>query len=142
MKFTRAYKEDKCYNCALVGIDRQAVVVLVGEDNTCLPICNECIHTYIYLRTKMETRKDYRRMLTVEFMADDDKRYDEIKPFLSAMKKIHEDSSSIGFLRRFTKDEQVVLNGLWEKLKDDAQFTVQKVDKGSVQGVQDTRIQN
>jgi len=96
----------------------------------------------LYLKEKMETRKDYRRMLTLELMADDEKGYDEIKPFLSAIKKIHEDSTSIGFLRRFTKNEQVVLNGLWEKLKDDAQFTIQKVDKGPIQGVQDTRIQD
>ena len=70
-------------------------------------------------------------MLTVELMADDQKDYDEIKPFLTAMKKIHEDSATIGFLRRFSKDEQTVLNGLWDKIKGDEQFIVEKVNKGS-----------
>jgi len=70
-------------------------------------------------------------MMTIELMADDEKNYDEIRPFLSAMKKIHEDSASIGFLRRFTKNEQVVLNGIWDKIKNDEEFIIEKSDQGA-----------
>lgn len=78
----------------------------------------------------MEMKKDYRRMMTIELMADDEKGYDEIKPFLTAMKKIEEDSSTIGFMRRFSKNEQIILKGIWDQIKDDAQFTIEKTKEG------------
>jgi len=81
----------------------------------------------------MELKKDYRRVLTLEFMADDAIGYNEISPLLSAVRKIHEDSSTIGFQRRFSKDEQIILNGIWDKIKNDAELTIQKDDQGSVQ---------
>lgn len=70
--------------------------------------------------------------MTVELMADDSVGYDEIKPFMSAMKKIHEDSSKVGFINRFSTNEQLVLKGIWETLKEEhAETVVEKVDQGT-----------
>lgn len=88
----------------------------------------------------MEMRKDYRRVMTIEIMCDDEKGYDEITPFLSAMKKIHEDSVTVGFMNRFDKNERIVLNGLWEKIKEDAEPVIEKNNQGFSQGTQPTRI--
>lgn len=78
----------------------------------------------------MDIRKDYRRVMTVEMMADDSMGYDEIKPFISAMKKIYEDSNKIGFKNRFSTNEQTVLRGIWEQIKEDhAEAVVEKANK-------------
>lgn len=73
--------------------------------------------------------------MSLEIMADDDAGYDEITPFLSAMKKIKDDSKKIGFINRFSTNERMVLMGIWEKIKDDAQTTIETVDKKTSQGI-------
>jgi len=90
----------------------------------------------------MEIRKDFRRVLSIEVMADDDNGYDEITPFMNAMRKIHEDSKKIGFINRFSENERVVLFNIWEKLKEDAQYVVEKTNAEDSGGKQSTGIQN
>lgn len=89
----------------------------------------------------MEIRKDYRRVLTLEVMADDEMGYDEIGPFLSAMKKIHQDSKKIGFINRFSEHERVVLFNIWEKLKEDAKYIIEETDTKNSGKVQSTGVQ-
>jgi len=91
---------------------------------------------------KMEIKHDYTRVFRIEMMADDEEGYDEITPFLSAMQKIHEDSSAIGFVNRFTPNERTVLKGIWENIKENAQTVIEADHKKAGEGIQSTRIQN
>ena len=89
----------------------------------------------------MEIKKDYRRVMTVEMMADDSIGYDEIKPFISAMKKIYEDSSKVGFVNRFSTNEQMILKGIWETIKEEhAETVVEEVDKETGKGTQSSGV--
>ena len=82
----------------------------------------------------MEIKLDYTRVLQLAIMANDAEGYDEITPFVSAMKKIHEDSKAVGFVNRFSSNERLVLKGIWENIKDNAETTVetnyQEIGKG------------
>lgn len=88
----------------------------------------------------MELRKDFRRVLSLEMIADDSDGYDEITPFFSAMRKIHEDSKKIGFINRFSVEERILLKGIWEKVKDDAQPIIEEANKQTGQGTRITRV--
>ena len=78
----------------------------------------------------MDLKKDYRKRLILEIIADEDQDYDEISPFVSAMEKIHQDSHKIGFKNRFTQNERIVLQGIWDKVKEHVQPAGQEIQKG------------
>ena len=68
-------------------------------------------------------------MIVLELVASDEENYDEIAPFLSAMKKIHEDSKTIGFINRFSKNERILLSGIWEQIKEDAEPVIKRANE-------------
>ena len=77
----------------------------------------------------MDLTRDYRKRMVLEIIADEESGYDEISPFISAMKKIHQDSHKIGFKNRFTANERVVLAGIWEELKNHVQPEDEKIQE-------------
>lgn len=65
----------------------------------------------------MNLKYEDKRVLTLEIEADLLTGYDEITPFVSAIKKISEKAKRPGFVREFSKNERIVLKGLWDEMK-------------------------
>ena len=88
----------------------------------------------------MELKKDFRRVVVLELTADDETGYDEIEPFVSAFKKIYEDSKKVGFQNRFSPNEQTVLRGVWDTLKNNALTPIEETNKETSSGTRYPRV--
>lgn len=78
----------------------------------------------------MELKLEDKRILQIYIEHDLVHDYDEISPFISMMEKLVAKSKKQGFIREFSSNERIVINGIWDQLK---QYVPDKT--GNNQGV-------